>query len=85
MQGAALVGVFLRVAPFVRERGLPTEALLEAVRGPLEKQVGKRGAAVVEANLELIRAAYDELIDVTRPLRAGADVPSGKSKAMVAA
>ena len=33
------------------------------------KQLGKRGGAVVEANLELIRAAYEELIDVTAPLR----------------
>jgi len=65
MQGAALVGVFLRVAPLVKERGLSLDELMDAVRGPLQKQVGKRGGAVVEANLELIRAAYNELIDVT--------------------
>jgi pyruvate-ferredoxin/flavodoxin oxidoreductase len=65
MQGAALVGVFLRVAPLVRERGMDIEALMAAVRKPLAKAVGKRGDAVVEANLALIRAAYEELIDVT--------------------
>jgi pyruvate-ferredoxin/flavodoxin oxidoreductase len=69
MQGAALVGVFLRVAPFVKARGLPLDELMAAVKGPLTKQVGKRGGAVVEANLRLIRAAYEELIDVTAPLR----------------
>jgi pyruvate-ferredoxin/flavodoxin oxidoreductase len=74
MQGAALVGVFLRVAPLVAERGLPIDELLAAVRGPLQKQLGKRGGAVVEANLKLIRAAYQELIDVTAPLR---DHPDG--------
>ncbi len=69
MQGAAMVGVFLRVAPMVRQRGLPLDELMQAVRGPLKKQLGKRGGAVVEANLRLIRAAYEELIDVTAPLR----------------
>ena len=70
MQGAALVGVFLRVAPFVAEHELPLDQLMDAVRGPLQKAVGKRGGAVVEANVQLIRAAYEELIDVTGPLRA---------------
>jgi pyruvate-ferredoxin/flavodoxin oxidoreductase len=74
MQGAALVGVFLRVAPFVTARGLPLDDLMAAVKGPLTKQVGKRGGAVVDANLALIRAAYQELIDVTAPLR---NLPAG--------
>jgi len=69
MQGAALVGVFLRVAPFVAERNLPLDELMAAVKGPLTKSVGKRGSAIVEANLALIRAAHEELIDVTGPLR----------------
>jgi len=76
MQGAALVGVFLRVAPFVAARGLPLDELMAAVKGPLTKAVGKRGGAVVEANLKLIRAAYEELIDVTAPLRQVADEPA---------
>jgi hypothetical protein len=46
---------------------------MTAVKGPLTKQLGKRGGAVVDANLALIRAAYEELIDVTAPLRAPAD------------
>ncbi len=69
MQGAALVGVFLRVAPLIARRSMALDELIESVRGPLTKQVGKRGTAVVDANLALIRAAYDELIDVTAPLR----------------
>jgi pyruvate-ferredoxin/flavodoxin oxidoreductase len=70
MQGAALVGVFLRVAPFVKARDLPLDELMTAVKGPLTKHLGKRGGAVIEANLGLIRAAYQDLIDVTAPLRA---------------
>ncbi len=70
MQGAALVGVFLRVAPIVARRSMEIDDLMKAVRGPLQKSVGKRGEAIVEANLALIRAAYEELIDVTGAVRA---------------
>jgi hypothetical protein len=69
MQGAALVGVFLRVAPFVAAHGLSVDDLMAAVKPALAKSVGKRGGAVVDANLGLIRAAYEDLIDVTGPLR----------------
>ncbi|HEX2765070.1 MAG TPA: 2-oxoacid:acceptor oxidoreductase family protein [Candidatus Limnocylindria bacterium] len=65
MQGVALVGVFLRVAPFATDAGLDREALLEAVRARLGRFYGKRGTAVVDANLALIAEAYDSVIDVT--------------------
>ena len=65
MQGVALVGVFLRVAPFASRAGLDRDALLGAVRDRLGRFFGKRGGAVVEANLAVIAEAYDGLIDVT--------------------
>jgi pyruvate-ferredoxin/flavodoxin oxidoreductase len=68
MQGVALVGVFLRLAPFAAEAGLDRDALLEAVRQRLGRFFGKRGAAVVEANLAVVAAAYDSVIDVTAAL-----------------
>ena len=68
MQGVALVGVFLRLAPFARDAGLSREALLDAVRPGLARFFGKRGSAVVEANLAVIAAAYDSVIDVTAAL-----------------
>jgi pyruvate-ferredoxin/flavodoxin oxidoreductase len=68
MQGIALVGVFLRVAPFAAEVGLDREALLTAVGERLERFFGKRGRAVIDANLELVAAAYDGLIDVSDAL-----------------
>ena len=70
MQGVALVGVFLRVAPFAARAGLDREALLEAVRGQLARFFGKRGGAVVEANLAVIAEAWDRLIDVTAEITA---------------
>jgi pyruvate-ferredoxin/flavodoxin oxidoreductase len=65
MQGVALVGVFLRVAPFAGRAGLDRDTLLEAVRARLGRFFGKRGGAVVDANLAVIAEAYDHLIDVT--------------------
>jgi pyruvate-ferredoxin/flavodoxin oxidoreductase len=70
MQGVALVGVFLRVAPFAAQAGLDRETLLEAVRGRLGRFFGKRGGSVVDANLAVIAEAYDQLIDVTAAVTA---------------
>ena len=68
MQGVALVGVFLRIAPFAARAGLDRAALLAAVEPRLERLFGKRGSAVVAANLAVIAAAYDSVIDVTAAL-----------------
>ncbi len=65
MQGVALVGVFLRVSPFAARAGLDRAALMAAVRDRLGRFFGKRGGAVVDANLAVIEAAYDGLIDVS--------------------
>lgn len=65
MQGVALVGVFLRVSPFAAAAGFDRARLLSEVRMRLDRFYGKRGSAVIEANLELIAEAYDRAIDVT--------------------
>ena len=74
MQGIALVGVFLRVSPFAERAGLDRDALLGAVRDRLGRFFGKRGAAVLDANLAVVAAAYDGLIDVTAALGRGGEV-----------
>lgn len=68
MQGVALVGVFLRVSPFAARAGLGRDALMAAVRARLGRFFGKGGGSVVEANLAVIEAAYDNLIDVSAAL-----------------
>jgi pyruvate-ferredoxin/flavodoxin oxidoreductase len=68
MQGIALVGAFLRLTPFAERAGMDREALLEALRPQLDRFFGKRGHAVVEANLGLVRDAYDGVIDVRAAL-----------------
>jgi pyruvate-ferredoxin/flavodoxin oxidoreductase len=77
MQGVALVGVFLKVSPFAARAGLDRPALMEAVRTNLTRFFGKRGAAVVDANLAVIQGAYDGVIDVTAAI-------AGKTAAGVA-
>ncbi|HET7182222.1 MAG TPA: 2-oxoacid:acceptor oxidoreductase family protein [Candidatus Limnocylindrales bacterium] len=72
MQGVALVGVFLRVAPFAAQAGLDRTRLLEAVGDRLGRFFGKRGTSVVHANLAVIAEAWDGLIDVTGTIRGGA-------------
>ena len=52
MQGVALVGAFLRLAPFAARAGLGRDELLSAVRPQLERFFGKRGGTVVDANFE---------------------------------
>ncbi|HXE74737.1 MAG TPA: 2-oxoacid:acceptor oxidoreductase family protein [Candidatus Xenobia bacterium] len=67
MQGIALLGVFLRITPFRAERGLSEDDLFAAVAKSLEKYFGKRGAAVVEANLQAVRRGYREVVGVPVP------------------
>jgi pyruvate-ferredoxin/flavodoxin oxidoreductase len=78
MQGVALVGVFLRVSPFAERADLGRDALHEAVRSRLGRFFGKRGGAVVDANLAVIEAAYDALIDVSAAL----GLPAGEELAV---
>jgi pyruvate-ferredoxin/flavodoxin oxidoreductase len=76
MQGVALVGVFLRVSPFAARAGLGRDALLAAVKDRLGRFFGKRGGAVVDANLAVIAEAYDSLIEVTASLAVAAPEPA---------
>jgi len=70
MQGVALVGVFLRVTPFAGRAGYGRADLLAALRPHLERFFGKRGGRVVDANLDLVAAAYDGVVDVTGAITA---------------
>jgi pyruvate-ferredoxin/flavodoxin oxidoreductase len=76
MQGIALVGVFLRLAPFAAAAGLDRDQLLEAVRERLGRFFGKRGTAVVEANLAVVAEAYDGVINVTDVLASSGSLPA---------
>jgi pyruvate-ferredoxin/flavodoxin oxidoreductase len=64
MQGIVLLGVFLRVAPFVQERGLSAMEVDAAVEKSLHKFFGKRGEKVVQENLAAVRRGRSEAFEI---------------------
>jgi len=64
MQGIVLLGVFLRVAPFVAERGLSDEQIYAAIEQSLRKFFGKRGEKVVMENLQAVKRGRSEAIEI---------------------
>jgi pyruvate-ferredoxin/flavodoxin oxidoreductase len=64
MQGIVLLGSFLRVAPFVAERGLNDAAVYQGVEKSLRKFFGKRGENVVQENLTAVRRGRNEAFEV---------------------
>lgn len=70
MQGIVLLGSFLRVAPFVAERGLSDAEVYAAVEKSLRKFFGKRGEKVVQENLTAVRRGCNEAFEIPRELMA---------------
>jgi pyruvate-ferredoxin/flavodoxin oxidoreductase len=66
MQGIILLGVFLRIAPFIKERSLSDEAIDTAVEKSLRKYFGKRGEQVVRDNLKAVKRGLREVFEVPR-------------------
>jgi pyruvate-ferredoxin/flavodoxin oxidoreductase len=64
MQGIVLLGVFLRVAPFVQERGLSAAEVDATVEKSLRKFFGKRGERVVQENLAAVRRGRSEVLEI---------------------
>jgi pyruvate-ferredoxin/flavodoxin oxidoreductase len=64
MQGIALLGVFLRITPFRQEQGLSEQELFLGVEKALGRYFGKRGAKVIEENLEAVRRGYEQVHEV---------------------
>jgi pyruvate-ferredoxin/flavodoxin oxidoreductase len=66
MQGIVLLGVFLRVAPFVAERRLSDADVYAAIEKSLRKFFGKRGEKVVQENLAAVRRGRNEVFEIPR-------------------
>ncbi len=64
MQGIVLLGIFLRVTPFDEEAGLSYEEVMERAEKALRKYFGKRGEAVVEANLRAVQRGYESCFEI---------------------
>jgi pyruvate-ferredoxin/flavodoxin oxidoreductase len=64
MQGIALLGAFLRAAPFRERYGLDEKALFAGVEKALRKYFGRRGEATVQANLHTVERGFRETLEV---------------------
>jgi pyruvate-ferredoxin/flavodoxin oxidoreductase len=64
MQGIVLLGIYLRVAPFVVDAGLSDEQLFETAEGALRRKFGKRGEQVVQENLICVKRGYAEVFEI---------------------
>ncbi|HEV2387346.1 MAG TPA: 2-oxoacid:acceptor oxidoreductase family protein [Candidatus Acidoferrales bacterium] len=67
MQGIALLGAFLRLAPFRERAGLSDGDLFGALEKALRKYFGKRGERVVAENLKAARRGYEEVAEALPP------------------
>jgi pyruvate-ferredoxin/flavodoxin oxidoreductase len=68
MQGIVLLGVFLRVAPFVAQRQLSDEQVYAAVENSLRKFFGKRGEKIVRENLQAVKRGRTEVFEIPREI-----------------
>jgi pyruvate-ferredoxin/flavodoxin oxidoreductase len=68
MQGIVLLGVFLRVAPFVAQRQLSDEQVYAAVEDSLRKFFGKRGEQVIQENLQAVKRGRSEVFEIPREI-----------------
>lgn len=61
MQGVVLLGIFLKATPFAEAAGLSDDEVMAGVEKAVRKYFGKRGEAVVQANLRAIQRGYSEV------------------------
>lgn len=61
MQGAAFMGAFFRVSPFLERGDLDRDTLMDGIRKQLNKKFSHLGERVVADNLRVIERGFDEL------------------------
>ena len=64
MQGIVLLGIFLKATPFSEDVGLTDEEVLTRSEKALRKYFGKRGEAVVQANMRAVERGYREMFEI---------------------
>jgi pyruvate-ferredoxin/flavodoxin oxidoreductase len=64
MQGAAFMGAFFAVAPFMAREKLDEKRLFEGIGAQLQRKFGKLGERVVADNVRVIRRGFDEVREV---------------------
>jgi len=64
MQGIVLLGIYLKVAPFVVQAGLTDEQLFDSAEDALRRKFGKLGEQVVQENLICVKRGYAEVFEI---------------------
>ena len=67
MQGIIILGVFLRISPFVQRIRISEDMLFNRVKKTLEKYFGHKDVSIVQKNLENIQRGYSEVTSLTLP------------------
>lgn len=70
MQGIVLLGIFLKITPFANDAGLAYSDVMERAESALRKYFGKRGEAVVQANLRAVQRGHDSVIELSSEVKA---------------
>lgn len=66
MQGIVLLGIFLRIFPYIKKRGLKDDEIYSAVENSMRKFFGKRGEQVIQDNLKAVRRGNQEVFEIPR-------------------
>jgi pyruvate-ferredoxin/flavodoxin oxidoreductase len=74
MQGILLLGIYLKVTPFAK--GMDEAKLFEKLKGVLGKYFGRRGDAVIEANLKAAKRGFESVHEVPADIINGALAPA---------
>jgi pyruvate-ferredoxin/flavodoxin oxidoreductase len=73
MQGIVLLGGFLRLTPYARDRNMSDDEVYAGVENALRKYFGKRGDQVVHDNLTCVKRGYGEMQEIPREMMAGSN------------
>ncbi len=64
MQGNAFLGAFFHVSPFLKTFHIPVEEYQATIRKQYEKKFGRFGESVVNSNMQVMQAGFDNVIEV---------------------
>ncbi len=64
MQGNSFLGAYFRVSTFLQEFGIPEDRFHALVRSQYEKKFGRFGEAVVESNMKVMAAGFDQVQEI---------------------
>jgi pyruvate-ferredoxin/flavodoxin oxidoreductase len=77
MQGIVLLGGFLKLTPYARERNMSDEEVYAGVEKALRKYFGKRGDQVVHDNLTCVKRGYGEMQEIPQEMIHGGNGRAG--------